>query len=224
MTGQHLIFNKPHTHTPLLHSSLRLPGVSLRGFYLTSKNMAVPDLWLVLITNQMAHVVQGGRPPSSLKSHVLFIVLPLGLSVFFTACCQWFYLCWQIVWWVPQWDVERLTAWEPERIETRRTWSHIRACDRRELEGFLYEIQNWIEDLKNLVTTQTDSASETGPVHSPTYVVCSDQRCYTPHALILLLHLSICCTSPIAQTDRHVHTQARTLEFERTGSGQSFDQ
>lgn len=149
---------------------------------------------------------------------------PLVSLSFLLLVANGFIWCWQIVWRVPQWDVERLTAGEPERIETRRTWSHIRACDRRELEGFLYEIQNWIEDLKNLVTTQTDSASEMGLVHSPTYVVCSDQRCYTPHALILLLHLSICCTSPTAHTDRHVHTQARTLEFERTGSGQSFDQ
>lgn len=113
MTGQYLIFNKSHIlprfgvtlkciHTPFFSFTLlytlmltlppRLPGVSVRGSYLTSKNMAAADLWLVLITNQMARVVQGGRPPSSLKSHFLFIVLSLGLSVFFIACCRWFYL------------------------------------------------------------------------------------------------------------------------------------
>lgn len=70
----------------------RLPGVSATCSYLTSKNMATADLWLVLITNQMARVVQGGRPPLSLKSHFLFIVLSLSLSVFFIACWRWFYL------------------------------------------------------------------------------------------------------------------------------------
>lgn len=69
-----------------------LPGVSARHSYLTSKNMAMADLWLVLITNQTACVVQGTWPPSSPKSHFLFIVLSLSLSVFFIACWQWFYL------------------------------------------------------------------------------------------------------------------------------------
>ncbi len=116
MTGQYLIFNKSHIltkllsvqpsnsyshHLSLLHSYTHsccsplppcMPGVSARRSYLTSKNMATADLWLVLITNQMARVVQGGRPPLSLKSHFLFIVLSLGLSVFFIACWRWFYL------------------------------------------------------------------------------------------------------------------------------------
>lgn len=46
----------------------------------------------MLITNQTARVVQGRRPPPSLKSHFLFIVLSLGLLAFFIACWRGFYL------------------------------------------------------------------------------------------------------------------------------------
>lgn len=60
------------------------------------------DLWLVLITNQMACVVQGGRPPSGPKSHILFIALPSVSRSSLLLVGDGFIWCRQIVWWVPK--------------------------------------------------------------------------------------------------------------------------
>lgn len=169
--------------------------------------MAPADLWLVLITNQMACVVQGGRPPSSLKSHFLFIVLSLGPSVFFIACWRWFYL-------VPGDSMVSSSAGCREadslRIWTLQNKVYLELHRTGEEKRMRHLCGKPNQDFKNIIT-QIDSCSETGRVHSPTYVVCSDQRCYT---LILLLHVSICCTRPIALPQaRHIRTQAHTLKY-----------
>lgn len=201
----YLFYTLTHSHAAL---PPRLPGVSARRSDLTSKNMATADLWLTLITNQMAHVVQGGGPPSSLKSHFsssfsLCVSLSSLLLVGdgFIRCAD-------------SMGSSSVGCGGADSLRTRTdqnpyTWNYIQSkhsCLCFQKKG-----------LKNIIR-QTDRSSETRSLHSPTCVVSSDQRCYTLW--------SCCYTCPSAARAPYTHTNTHTCAPAciHTGRGQSFDQ